>query len=255
MATTPKARFTLRCLSELGVTPPKLPDCIDDIDHPLLRAAQLAWSADKHPTERIASIDDTVLIKCKPNVPWRAAVWEERVDGGLPWLVAAGPRQEGGRDDFYAALARTCTAARKQHNAAGQHLEPGKKTYSKHLLPTDDDRLRLLLERAQHGLRDARASVNALVDQARHAPGTAISGHALGADLEAFAYRTDLDELYLFIKVAASVPPDVYQVILALAVPGLQAEDWQPLQAGPNRPVGPNEIVWLTLLEVPRLHR
>lgn len=42
---------------------------------------------------------------------WRGAVWVS--DDGIPWLVAAGQREEGSPDDFYAAL-----AARSHYNAA-----------------------------------------------------------------------------------------------------------------------------------------
>ena len=252
---TPRPRFTLCCLNDLGLGVPKLPDRIDDIDHPLLRAAQQMWTSANRPTERIASIDDVVLLKCKPNVPWRAAVWEDRDEHNLPWLVTAGPRQEGSRDDFYRTLARTCQTRRKRLNEAGRELDPGKKTYSKHLLPTADDRLRLAAERAHQAVADARRSVAVIVEQARRNPGSVVAGNALGADLEVLVVRNDLDELYLLINVVASAPREAHQVILSLAVPGLEAGDWQPVEYAPHRSPRRGEVAWYTLLEVPRLHR
>ena len=42
-----------------------------------------------------------MLFKVKAQ-RWRGAIW---VDAGIPWLVAAGLREEGSPDDFYASLA------------------------------------------------------------------------------------------------------------------------------------------------------
>jgi len=42
-----------------------------------------------------------VLFKVKVQ-RWRGALW---VDSGVAWLVAAGQREEGSPDDFYASLA------------------------------------------------------------------------------------------------------------------------------------------------------
>ncbi|MFZ0187082.1 MAG: hypothetical protein WAL72_09070 [Streptosporangiaceae bacterium] len=60
-----------------------------------------ALADDQTPHERIAAIDDEVLFKVKVQ-RWRGAVW---VDAGISWLVAAGQREEGSPDDFYASLA------------------------------------------------------------------------------------------------------------------------------------------------------
>lgn len=250
---SPSPRFTLRCLAELGVPVPAHPRTLDDVDHPLLAAAKLLWGADEHHTERIVSIDDMVLLKCKPNVPWRAAVWEDSAEDNLPWLVAAGKREQGSRKDLYEALSAQCQRERKARNRRGVDLQQGKNTYSKHLLPTDDDRLRLRLDRFQEQVAAARASVNRLVDLARHQPGTVVTAHAFGADIDAIVIRTDLDELYVCIAVAGAAPPNVHQVVLSLAVPGLEADDWQPVASAPQQPARPNQIVWMTLLSVPRL--
>jgi hypothetical protein len=43
---------------------------------------------------------------------WRGAAW--MADDGIPWLVAAGRREEGSPDDFYASLTVRGKAARSQ---------------------------------------------------------------------------------------------------------------------------------------------
>jgi hypothetical protein len=93
-----RARPTLRCLREdlvLAVPPADTP--LEDIGHPLLAKAGDRFAAGETQQERIAAIDDQVLFKVKAQ-RWRGAVW---VDGGIPWLVAAGQREEGSPDDFY----------------------------------------------------------------------------------------------------------------------------------------------------------
>lgn len=56
---------------------------------------------------------NNVLFKVKIR-RWRGAVWLEKT---LPWLVAAGAREAGSPDDFYATLATEGTAARRSYNA------------------------------------------------------------------------------------------------------------------------------------------
>jgi hypothetical protein len=45
---------------------------------------------------------------------WRGAVW---IDDDVAWLVAAGQREEGSPDDFYASLEAAGKAARARYNA------------------------------------------------------------------------------------------------------------------------------------------
>jgi hypothetical protein len=47
-----------------------------------------------------------VLFKVKAQ-RWRGAIW---VDAGIPWLVAAGWREEGSPDDFYASVSHALGA-------------------------------------------------------------------------------------------------------------------------------------------------
>jgi hypothetical protein len=71
---------------------------LNETDHLIVaKAAEQFGDADaKH--ERIRAIDDHVLFKVKVQ-RWRGAVW---IDADLQWLVAAGRREDGSSDDFYA---------------------------------------------------------------------------------------------------------------------------------------------------------
>ncbi|MFI6962159.1 hypothetical protein [Streptomyces sp. NPDC050255] len=95
------ARPTLRCLrDDLGLPLPAVTDPLDEIEHPILAKTAEQFAADDAKHERIRAVDDQVLFTVKVQ-RWRGAVW---VDADLPWLVAAGRREDGSTDDFYAAL-------------------------------------------------------------------------------------------------------------------------------------------------------
>jgi len=79
---------------------------LEEISHPLLAKATERFADDQTPHERIAAIDDEVLFKVKAQ-RWRGAIW---VDAGIPWLVAAGWREEGSPDDFYASVSHALGA-------------------------------------------------------------------------------------------------------------------------------------------------
>jgi hypothetical protein len=105
-----RARPTLRCLREdLGQAVPPADTPLDEVPHPLLAKASERFAEDGTPQERIASVDDQLLFKVKVQ-RWRGAVW--MADGGIPWLVAAGQREEGSPDGFYASLTARGKAAR-----------------------------------------------------------------------------------------------------------------------------------------------
>jgi hypothetical protein len=115
------ARPTLRCLREdLALTVPRADTPLEEISHPLLAKAKAneRFADDQTPHERVAAIDDEVLFKVKAQ-RWRGAIW---VDAGIPWLVAAGLREEGSPEDFYASLAARGRAARARYNA--EHSPP-----------------------------------------------------------------------------------------------------------------------------------
>ncbi len=91
------ARPTLRCLREdLALAVPRADTPLEEISHPLLAKATERFADDRTPHERIAAIDDEVLFKVKAQ-RWRGAIW---VDAGIPWLVAAGWREEGSPRGF-----------------------------------------------------------------------------------------------------------------------------------------------------------
>ncbi|MEU5296972.1 hypothetical protein [Streptomyces umbrinus] len=250
-----RIRPTLRCLQEdLDLALPPLTTPLHEVDHPLISRAQ--QQADIAPTEKIASIDDTVLLKCKPGGSrWRGAIWED-LHAGLGWLVAAGQRTAGARDDFYQQLRDGCKRKRAALNQAGDRLAPGKRTYSRHLLPDDDDQLRLKAEQGYRLLQEARNRVPQLVQEARDSAGEPVRTEVFGTAVEAYVYRAigSYDELYLGLKVVGSAPDEVHDLILRLAVPDAVAEDWAPIQA-PHRPDEPGEIFYFTLLEVPDLRK
>jgi hypothetical protein len=108
--------------------------------------------------ERIACIDDQILFKVKIQ-RWRGAVWPEPARS---WLVAAGHRESGSAEDFYAALAASGRAARARYNA--EHKPPlNTDTYTAHLLPDGDDRMRCRLEAAARFVRHLEAVIPDLV--------------------------------------------------------------------------------------------
>jgi hypothetical protein len=97
---------------------PRADTPLEGISHPLLAKATERFADDQTPHERIAAIDDEVLFKVKAQ-RWRGAIW---VDAGIPWLVAAGWREEGSPEDFYASLAARGKTARARYNA--EHSPP-----------------------------------------------------------------------------------------------------------------------------------
>ena len=117
-----RIRPTMRCLREdLEVAVPTADTPQEEISHPLLTKAAEYFPDDQAPRERIVSIDDRVLFKVKVQ-RWYGAVW---VDDEIPWLVAAGQREEGSHEGFYASLTTrqdcTGTVQRRALPAAGQY--------------------------------------------------------------------------------------------------------------------------------------
>jgi hypothetical protein len=161
-------RPTLRCLREdLRLGDPPINEPLNEIDHPLVRKANEHFADPAGPRERIRSIDDVVLFKVKVQ-RWRGAVQ----DASDPsWLIAAGLREEGSRDDFYDAFATAAKTARTRYNA--EHSAPIKSdTYCQAWLPTVDDHDRYRAEAGARLLRELRATVHRLVccSTARNTP-------------------------------------------------------------------------------------
>jgi hypothetical protein len=238
-----RARPTLRCLREdLAQAVPRADTPLEDISHPLLARATERFADDQTPHERIAAIDDEVLFKVKAQ-RWRGAVW---IDAGIPRLVAAGQREEGSPDDFYASLATRGTAARARYNA--EHSPPlTSTTYTVGLLPGRDDELRWRAETAVRTERRLRAVVHDLVRQSlldgrEHA--AMLDGAALG--IQVLAHQGH--ETYVAIRIVGSVARRLVATILSL-VPGCELDAWMSDYAMPERAVAPEEQVWSNIMD------
>ncbi|MEO3763245.1 hypothetical protein [Streptomyces sp. B5E4] len=237
------ARPTLRCLREdLELPIPAVTVPLDEVEHPILAktAEQFATADVKH--ERIRAVDDQVLFKVKVQ-RWRGAVW---VDADLPWLVAAGRREDGSGDDFYAALEADAKAARVRYNAA--HTDALKTdTYTGHLLPDREDHVRY---RAESGVRFVRRLRTTLLELAR---ASLRDGREHTVDFDTFTLGLQVradegHETYLAVRITGSVPPNLATVILR-NVPGCQADGWYPEYALPERDLLPAEQAWSNLMD------
>ncbi|GIG89451.1 hypothetical protein [Plantactinospora endophytica] len=237
------ARPTLRCLQDdLQLPLPSLDEPLDRVQHPLLGKASAQFAAPDTPHERVRTLDDQVFFKVKIQ-RWRGAVWAEHV---TPWLVAAGRRESGSPDDFYAALAATARTARARYNAGHQAALPTD-TYSAYLLPNQDDRLRYRLEAGLRFIRTLEALIPDLVRASLH------DGHEHTADLETFVLgvqvRADAGhETYVAIRITGSVPENITQIILDI-VPGCEHGGWFPETALPDRGLQPNEQAWSNIMD------
>ncbi|WP_462188647.1 MULTISPECIES: hypothetical protein [unclassified Frankia] len=220
------------------MTVPRADTPLEDIGHPLLGKVGDRFADDDTPQERIAAIDDQVLFKVKVQ-RWRGAVW---VDAGIPWLVAAGQREEGSPDDFYAALAARATAARARYNA--RHSPAlATTTYT----GGQEDKLRWRAESATRAERTLRAAVHRLVgesllDGQEHA--VMLDGAALGIQVVADQGH----ETYVAIRLIGSVPRRLVATILSL-VPGCEADAWMSAYAMPQRAVAPEEQIWSNIMD------
>lgn len=237
------ARPTLRCLREdLSLQLPPVTVPLDEIDHPILAKAgeQFADGDTKH--ERIRAVDDQVLFKVKVQ-RWRGAVW---IDADLPWLVAAGRREDGSGNDFYADLEADGKAARARYNAA--HADALRTaTSTAHLLPSREDHVRYQAEAAVRFVRRLRAT---LLDLTR---ASLRDGREHAVDFDTFAIglqvrADDGHETYLAVRITGSVPPNLTPLVLR-HVPGCDAEGWYPEYALPERELLPAEQAWSNIMD------
>lgn len=243
-----RVRPTLRCLrDDLDMPIPSARMPLDAVEHPLLTKADEQFARSDTSHERIRAIDDVVLFKVKVG-RWRGAVHLDTAeDAEVPaWLVAAGTREDGSPDDFYAALYTQAKAARQRHNA--EHDRPvGTDTYSAHLLPGGDDHVRYLLEAATRFALRLDVAVRNLVR------GSLRDGHEHAIDMAGFRLgvivRADADhETYAAIRITGSVPPNLTAMILE-RVPGCDPKAWFPEYALPERDILPAEQVWSNLMD------
>lgn len=238
-----RARPTLRCLRrDLKLPVPPVDEPLNEIDHPLLAKTNEQFGEVETPRERIRAVDDNVLFKIKVQ-RWRGAVW---ADDLRAWLVAAGLREAGSPDDFYAALGAEATAARKSYNA--EHPVPLKTaTYSGHLLPGPADEKRY---RAEAGARFMRLLSTTVWDLLR---ASLVDGYEHAAELGSFRLgiqvrADDGHETYVAVRVTGSVPANLIMLIFDY-VPGCDHEGWYPEEAMPSRPLHPGEYVWSNIMD------
>ncbi|MEV0226719.1 hypothetical protein [Streptomyces sp. NPDC050704] len=239
-----RARPTLRCLSQdlcLPVPPITVP--LDEVEHPALAKAQEQFDgSDGRQHERIRAIDDQVLFKVKA-ARWRGAVW---VSEPCPWLVAAGIREDGSSDDFYAALATDAKAARSAYNA--QHTRSlTSQTYVGDLLPDRDDHLRYRLEEGARFLRRLEGVIPELVrsslkDGAEHT--IAYDTFTLGVQVRGH----ESHETYVAVRITGSVPGDLVRIVLDI-VPGCASDAWFPEVRLPDRDLLPAEQAWSNMMD------
>ena len=217
---------------------------LDELEHPLLAKAAASFAEPGIPHERIRAVDDQVLLKVKVQ-RWRGAVWVQP-ELRLPWLVAAGWREDGSSDDFYAALEASAVGARVRYNET--HTPPLKtSTYTGHLLPRPEDELRLRAEDAVRGERRLRSIVHDLVRKSLmdgHEHAVMLDGAALG--IQALANRGH--ETYVAIRIIGSVPKNLTGAILNM-IPGCDAETWMSDYAMPERPMAPEEQIWSNIMD------
>jgi hypothetical protein len=237
------ARPTLRCLlDDLKLALPTIDEPLDEIAHPMVRKATEQFAVTDAARERIRAIDDNILFKVKAQ-RWRGAVWQ---DAEQPWLVAAGKREAGSPDDFYAVLATEGRAARARYNG-GHKPALTSDTYTDNLLPTPDDRLRYLLEAGARLVRQLESAVPRLVRE------SLVDGREHRADFPGFAIGVHVradhgHETYVAIFIVGSVPSDLTTVVLDI-VPGCDPSGWYPESALPNRTLRGSEQAWSNIMD------
>lgn len=237
------ARPTLRALREdLKLPLPSAREPLDELDHPILAKAREQFAHDETGHERIRSIDDELLFKVKVQ-RWRGAVWTNEC---LPWLIAAGQREDGSPDDFYSALETNAKTARARYNTENRQSLAAK-TYVGHLLPDESDHDRYQLEAGTRLVRRLASAIRELTRGSLH------DGHEHATDFPAFRLgilvrADDGHETYAAVRVTGSVPDDLIAVILR-HVPGCDPADWYPEYALPSRRLLPAEQAWSTLMD------
>lgn len=206
-----------------------------------MHKANAAFVASGSREERIVAIDDHVFFKVKIR-RWRGAVWRP-----LPeqWLCAAGWREQGSPEDFYADLSRRCQAWRAQYNRTHASALVTD-TYSAALLPIESDRKRLVLEAAAARSRAFRVTMYALV-RAAVAEEAEQYDQVEGFGIGLLIQRRDPTEVYVGVRIRGPVSTKDHAVILSL-VPGTDPAGWF-IDAMPHREDYPGEVVWSNVMD------
>lgn len=244
-----RVRPTLRCLKDVGAEIPTLDQPLDAIPDSPVKEAQnipVAWEAGG--VRRIRSLKDRVWFKVKTS-RWRAAVTRLRdedtafgpllVDGHRWWLCAAGHREDGSRDDFYAALEAECSAQKSADKPNGIDTDS--------LLPREWDLKRL---RAETALLERLTYEHVAVEAAARSLRT---GKVVTAQFPAFSMgvlvRADRGEQFI-----AFIARDVYDprqlAVMLDSFPRIANNDWAAEPGGiANLQPRSGEVVWSALLD------
>ncbi|WP_326944066.1 hypothetical protein OG439_29610 [Amycolatopsis sp. NBC_01307] len=236
-------RPTKRCLADLGLSVPDLGHPLEELDNPVVAAAQaVPHQRDAGGARRILALCDRVWFKVK-TADQRAVVTrlhDDDLPDGLPrdagrwWIGAAGRRQaDSPQRDFYESIKRECT--------------DGKTVSTARLLPADWDWKRFTAEQAVAWRREMKKMVLRLISMSLTTGKLAVAEfrhHRVKA-----LVRLDEDhEAYLAI-IAEGIPDPAIFALLLDCVPGVTPDDWQP-EPSPlaETESAPGEIIWSTLL-------
>lgn len=242
-----RPRPTLRCLrDDLKVPLPPTDQPLDELDHPVLHKAREQFADPDTPHERILAVDDQVLFKLKVQ-RWRGAVWTDRPDARpRVWVLAAGRRESGSTNDFYATLAAGAQAARSRYNATHTPALTTN-TCTRHLLPGDADWARFRAEAATRFERELATVVRDLTRASLldgHEHNASVGGARLGLQVRADHGH----ETYVAVRIIGSVPDALTITVLDL-VPGCALDGWFPEYSLPERPLEAAEQAWSNLMD------
>jgi hypothetical protein len=239
-------RPTKRCLDDLGLSFPNVNESLSELEHPLVRRAQLVpEEAEAGGAERLRSLTDRIWFKCKTTV-YRGAVTRlttsELQDRGLPpeaawWIGAAGDRRGDSRSDFYRQLEREVT--RSGRGTGG--------VCSVHLLPQEIDCERFVAEASLQAVQAIRNIVLELIVKSLH-DGRMYAAELRAHRIAAMVRAADGSEAYLAISAEGFVHPDLIAIILD-AVPGIKRDDWQA-EPGGVAGITPRygQLIWSTII-------
>ncbi|MFI0930525.1 hypothetical protein ACH4RG_02125 [Streptomyces sp. NPDC021019] len=160
--------------------------------------------------------------------------------------MAAGRREGGSTDDFYAALEADGKTARTRYNAGNADALKSA-TYTAHLLPAREDHVRY---RAEAGVRFVRRLRTTVLTLSRS---TLRDGEEHTVDFDTFTIGLQVradhgHETYLAVRITGSVPPNLATLILR-NVPSCEADGWYPEYALPERDLLPAEQAWSNLMD------
>jgi hypothetical protein len=236
-------RPTQRCLADLGLSVPDLGQPLDELDNPVIAAAQaVPAQRDAGGAQRILSLSDRVWFKVKTD-DQRAVVTrlhDDDLPRGLPpsvgawWTGAAGRRQaDSPQRDFYEMVRRECAVGRRTVTTAC-------------LLPIDWDWKRFAAEQALAWRREMRRMVIRLIVTSLKSGQLAVAEFRQHR-VKALVRAEDGHEAYLAI-IAEGIPDTEIFALLLDCVPGIACDDWQLEPSHAEMEPSPGEIIWSTML-------